>query len=146
VALLPMIVKTLAAKDPHFTRARTLLTIHNLMYQGSFPVEVGPDTNLGSVSHLFHQDLMKAGRLNFLLQGILYADGVSTVSRRTPRRSRPRPTVAGSTGSCARARPRWSASSMASTTASGRQSATATSRTRTARATRAARSATSSTC
>ncbi|MDQ3369100.1 MAG: glycogen synthase [Myxococcota bacterium] len=79
-SLLPMIVKTLFAKDPRFARTRSLLTIHNLMYQGSFPVEVGPDTNLGAVSHLFHQDLMKAGRLNFLLQGILYADGVSTVS------------------------------------------------------------------
>lgn len=79
-ALLPMIVKTLFAHDPRFARTRSLLTIHNLMYQGSFPVEIGPDTNLTSVAHLFHQDLMKAGRVNFLLQGILYADGVSTVS------------------------------------------------------------------
>jgi starch synthase len=79
-ALLPMIVKTLFAKDPRFAKTRSLLTIHNLMYQGSFPVAIGPDTNLGSVAHLFHQDLMKAGRVNFLLQGILYADGVSTVS------------------------------------------------------------------
>ncbi len=79
-SLLPMIIKTLVAKDPRFAKTRSLLTIHNLMYQGSFPVEVGPDTNLGAVSHLFHQDLMKAGRLNFLLQGILFADGVSTVS------------------------------------------------------------------
>jgi starch synthase len=79
-ALIPMYVKTLFANDRRFRHTRTLLTIHNLMYQGSFPTEVGPDTNLGPVSHLFHQDLMKAGRLNFLLQGILYADGVSTVS------------------------------------------------------------------
>ncbi len=79
-SLLPMIIKTLAANDPRFARTRSLLTIHNLMYQGSFPVEIGPDTNLTSVAHLFHQDLMKAGRVNFLLQGILYADGVSTVS------------------------------------------------------------------
>ena len=79
-SLLPMIVKTVFAKDPHFAKTRSLLTIHNLMYQGSFPVAIGPDTNLTSVAHLFHQDLMKAGRVNFLLQGILYADGVSTVS------------------------------------------------------------------
>jgi starch synthase len=79
-ALLPMIVKTVFANDPRFAKTRSLLTIHNLMYQGSFPVAIGPDTNLTSVAHLFHQDLMKAGRVNFLLQGILYADGVSTVS------------------------------------------------------------------
>jgi starch synthase len=79
-SLLPMIVKTVFAKDPRFAKTRSLLTIHNLLYQGSFPVAIGPDTNLTSVAHLFHQDLMKAGRVNFLLQGILYADGVSTVS------------------------------------------------------------------
>lgn len=79
-SLLPMIVKTIFARDPRFAKTRTLLTIHNLMYQGSFPVGIGPDTNLGAVAHLFHQDLMKAGRVNFLLQGILYADGISTVS------------------------------------------------------------------
>jgi starch synthase len=79
-SLLPMLVKTLFGKDPRFARTRTLLTIHNLMYQGSFPVSIGPDTNMTSYAELFHQDLMKAGRVNFLLQGILYADGVSTVS------------------------------------------------------------------
>ena len=77
-SLLPMIIKVL--NDPRFARTRSLLTIHNLMYQGTFPVSIGPDTELTSVAHLFHQDLMKAGRVNFLLQGILYADGVSTVS------------------------------------------------------------------
>ena len=79
-ALLPMIIKTLFARDRRFANTRSLLTIHNLMYQGSFPAAVGPETNLSSVAHLFHQDLLAAGRVNFLLQGILYADGVSTVS------------------------------------------------------------------
>ncbi|MBA3462774.1 MAG: glycogen synthase [Deltaproteobacteria bacterium] len=79
-ALIPMLLKTLFAKEPLFRRTRTLLTIHNLMYQGSFPVENGPDTNLDKYSDFFHQDLMKQGRVNILLQGVLYADGVSTVS------------------------------------------------------------------
>src|SRR5438132_6853187 len=52
-ALVPMIVKTLLAKDPRFQRTKTLLTIHNLMYQGRFGVDVGPDTNLTHVAHLF---------------------------------------------------------------------------------------------
>jgi len=79
-ALVPLMLRTLFAHDARFRDTRTLLTIHNLMYQGSFPVEIGPDTNLTAYAHLFHQDLMRAGRVNFLLQGILYAGGVSTVS------------------------------------------------------------------
>ena len=79
-AVLPMLLKTLFASDPRFARTRTLLTIHNLMYQGSFPVAAGPDTNLDKYSHLFHQDRLNAGVINFLVQGVLYADGVSTVS------------------------------------------------------------------
>jgi starch synthase len=77
-ALLPMIVKTIFAQQ--LAATRTLLTIHNLNYQGSFPATVVPDTNLVPHAQLFHQDLLKAGRVNFLLQGVLYADGVSTVS------------------------------------------------------------------
>jgi starch synthase len=52
-ALVPLLLKTLFAKDPHFRRTRTLLTIHNLMYQGSFPVEVGSDTNLDNTRTCF---------------------------------------------------------------------------------------------
>ena len=75
-ALLPMIVKSLFPRELRGTR--TLLTIHNLNYQGSFPAAAGADTNLAP--ELFHQELLGAGRVNFLLQGILFADGISTVS------------------------------------------------------------------
>jgi starch synthase len=77
-ALLPMIVKTIFASE--LANTRTLLTIHNLNYQGSFPAAAIADTNLSPLLHLFHQERVQAGRVNFLLQGILYADGVSTVS------------------------------------------------------------------
>ncbi len=79
-AFIPMLLKTVFANDPRFARTRTLLTIHNLMYQGSFPALAGPDTNLDKYTHLFHQDRLNAGVINCLVQGVLYADGVSTVS------------------------------------------------------------------
>jgi len=79
-ALAPLALKTMYAWDRLFERARTLLTIHNLNYQGVFGAHIVPDTGMGGSPHLFHQDQLRAGRVNFLLHGILYADGVSTVS------------------------------------------------------------------
>ena len=79
-ALLPLTLKARFSWDRHFARTRTLLTIHNLNYQGTFPAAIVPDTNLQDSTHLFHQDQLRDGRVNSLLHGILYADGVSTVS------------------------------------------------------------------
>jgi starch synthase len=79
-ALMPMFLKAFYPKDPLFARTRSLLTIHNLNYQGMFGAGVLPDLNLVGQSHRLHQDQLKEGRINFLLHGILYADGVSTVS------------------------------------------------------------------
>ncbi|HUJ60252.1 MAG TPA: glycogen synthase [Kofleriaceae bacterium] len=79
-ALAPLMVKTRYAWDRLFARARTLLTIHNLNYQGGFRASILADTGMADSAHLFHQDQLRAGRLSFLLHGILYADGVSTVS------------------------------------------------------------------
>jgi starch synthase len=80
-ALVPLLLKTRFAWDGAiFGRTRTVLTIHNLNYQGSFPASVLPETGLLRDSHLLHQDQLKAGRINFLLHGIMYATAVTTVS------------------------------------------------------------------
>jgi starch synthase len=79
-SLLPLLVKTRYMWDQRFARAKSLLTIHNLQYQGGFPASILPDTGLADSAHLFHQDQLRAGRLSFLWHGILYADGISTVS------------------------------------------------------------------
>jgi starch synthase len=79
-ALLPLTLKCRFSWDRLFARTRTLLTIHNLNYQGVFAASMVPDTNLLDSAHLFHQDQLKEGRVNSLLHGILYADGISTVS------------------------------------------------------------------
>jgi starch synthase len=79
-ALTPLALRTLFAWDRLFERARTLLTIHNLQYQGAFGGFAVADSGMGGSAHLFHQDQLRSGRVNFLLHGILYADGVNTVS------------------------------------------------------------------
>ncbi len=79
-ALLPMTMEARYAWDQLFRGTRTLLAIHNLNYQGTFAAEAVADTGLHDSAHLFHQDQLRAGRVNFLLHGILYANGVCTVS------------------------------------------------------------------
>jgi starch synthase len=77
-ALLPVMLKRTYARDRRFQRTRSLLTIHNLHYQGVFPASAVADTNLDP--QVFHQEQLHAGRVNFLLTGVLYAGGITTVS------------------------------------------------------------------
>jgi len=80
-SLIPLYLKSVYSWDKLFRSTRSILTIHNIAYQGVFPAEVVP--NLGLDEHrtlLFQQDL-DAGVVNFLKTGVLYADAVTTVSR-----------------------------------------------------------------
>lgn len=80
-ALLPLILETRFAWDgERFGRTKTVLTIHNLAHQGAFPPYVLADTGVSDSTHLFHQEQLRAGVVNFLLTGILYATAVTTVS------------------------------------------------------------------
>ncbi|HEY2035978.1 MAG TPA: glycogen/starch synthase, partial [Steroidobacteraceae bacterium] len=76
----PLFVKTLLAGEPLFTRTRSVLTIHNIGYQGVFPASAIADLELGPKTYLLHQDDLRAGRINPLRHGILYADAITTVS------------------------------------------------------------------
>lgn len=80
-ALLPLVLEARFAWDrERFGRTRTVLTIHNLLHQGVFGPHVVSDAGLADSAHLFHQEQLHAGVVNFLLTGILYATAVSTVS------------------------------------------------------------------
>ncbi len=76
----PLFVKALLAGEPLFARTRSLLTIHNIGYQGTFSSAAIADLELGPKSYLLHQDDLRAGRINPLRHGILYADAITTVS------------------------------------------------------------------
>jgi starch synthase len=80
-ALIPLYLRTLYAWDRLFARTRTVLTIHNIGYQGTFGTDVLDDLGLRQVQHLFHQGDYREGRINCLRTGILYADHLTTVSR-----------------------------------------------------------------
>jgi starch synthase len=80
-ALLPLYVRLLSSWDALFARTRTVLTIHNVGYQGVFGRDVVDELGLDDAVHLLHQDDLASGRVSFLKTGILYADVLTTVSR-----------------------------------------------------------------
>ncbi|MBI5365820.1 MAG: glycogen synthase GlgA [Planctomycetes bacterium] len=80
-ALVPVYRKTLYAADPVFAKSRTVITVHNLAYQGLF---WHWDMNLTGLDwSLFNwRQLEFWGKLNLLKGGLVFADAITTVSRR----------------------------------------------------------------
>ena len=80
-ALIPVYLKTLFAHNETFASIKTVLTIHNLAYQGMFRQEemklTGLDMSLFNWKNLEHW-----GKINFLKGGIVFADIVTTVSKK----------------------------------------------------------------
>jgi starch synthase len=79
-AFAPLYLKGVYDWDQLFGRTRSILTIHNIGYQGIFSAASAADVGLGPKTQLLHQDDLRAGRVNSLRHGILYADHVTTVS------------------------------------------------------------------
>jgi starch synthase len=78
-ALIPILLKTNYQKDPFFKDTRSMLTIHNLAYQGVFPKN--QYRRLGIDGHLFHtQGIEFYDQVNILKGGIIFADVITTVS------------------------------------------------------------------
>jgi starch synthase len=79
--LVPVLLRTQHAEDPAVRSLPVVLTIHNLGYQGLFP-----ETALrkcGLPASLFNLDALEFyGEVNFLKGGLLFADYLTTVSRR----------------------------------------------------------------
>ncbi len=78
-ALVPVFLKCRWWGEPALAGAKTLLTIHNLAYQGLFPKEAFPrlglDRSLFSINGLEYYD-----QINLLKGGIVFADAINTVS------------------------------------------------------------------
>jgi len=78
--LIPLYLKSIYAWDRLFQATRSVLTIHNIGYQGTFPASVLTDTGLEESAKYLHQEDLREGAIGFLKTGVLYADRVTTVS------------------------------------------------------------------
>lgn len=80
-ALVPVLLKTLYAHNPRLREVPTLLTVHNLGYQGLFPRDALERTGLPG--ELFTPEKMEfASKVNYLKGGLVFADFVTTVSKK----------------------------------------------------------------
>ena len=80
-ALAPVYMRTAFAGDPTFMGIRTVLTIHNLGYQGRFPGATMGE--LGLDPGLFNPEGLEFyGDVNFLKGGIAFSDSITTVSQK----------------------------------------------------------------
>jgi starch synthase len=80
-ALVPVMLRTLYAEDPAFRDVGTVFTIHNMGYQGLFPPEILPllmlPWDLLTISKMEFY-----GQVNFLKGAIVFADYITTVSKK----------------------------------------------------------------
>jgi len=79
--LLPLYLKTGYGRERSFAEAKTLLTIHNIGYQGNFDAEVVKALDLADHAHRLDPDQRHPGRISFLETGVREADLLTTVSR-----------------------------------------------------------------
>ncbi len=79
-AFVPLYLKTLYSSDPLLARARSVLTIHNIGYQGVIPRAASADLGLKDAESRLDPDDLSHGVINSLKTGIKFADKVTTVS------------------------------------------------------------------
>jgi starch synthase len=80
-ALVPVLLRTQYSNDPNVRSIPVVFTIHNMAYQGIFPPTAL--RRIGLPDQLFTIDGLEFfGNVNYLKGGILFADYLTTVSRR----------------------------------------------------------------
>ena len=82
--LTPVFLRTVYAEDPVLKGIPTIITIHNLGYQGLFPADALSRIGLGP--ELFHMSGLEFyGQVNILKGALVYSDALTTVSRKYSR-------------------------------------------------------------
>jgi len=78
-ALIPILLRYRCDRDPFFMKTITIFTIHNLAYQGLFPVTLASQMGIDP-EWLTMERLEFYGKINLMKGGIVAADAVTTVS------------------------------------------------------------------
>ncbi|MBP2651604.1 MAG: glgA 3 [Firmicutes bacterium] len=79
--VVPVLLKAHYQQQPEYEHLKTVLTIHNICYQGVFEKNLLADLlDLDKTQYLDHPDLNFYGNTNFLKAGIAFADLLTTVS------------------------------------------------------------------
>lgn len=80
-ALVPAYLHTMFSSDPFFYNMKTIMTIHNLRFQGVCEIPKMIDVS-GIPEYAYASDKMEAyGDANMLKGGLVYADRITTVSK-----------------------------------------------------------------
>ena len=79
-ALVPVFLKAFASDYPQLRRTKTILTIHNLRFQGRYIMDAIKNLTGLPDSYFTPDKLESYGEANFLKGGIAFADIVTTVS------------------------------------------------------------------
>jgi starch synthase len=78
--LLPVYLKDTFTQNPFFQGIKTIMTIHNLKFQGIWDMKTVKDIS-GLSAYYFSPDKLEAyGDANYLKGGVVYADYITTVS------------------------------------------------------------------
>jgi starch synthase len=81
-ALIPVYLRTTYAPDPFFNETASIITIHNLAFHGMFDKSALPVFGLDPGLYHGERGLEFDGGASALKGGLLYADAITTVSRR----------------------------------------------------------------
>lgn len=79
-SLIPVYLKKQYSMDKLFSKVTSLLTIHNLAYQGDFPNESSVNAGFLIENVKYGSPFEFYGKFNFLKAGISFADVITTVS------------------------------------------------------------------
>ena len=78
--LVPVYLRTMFANNPFYSNMKSIMTIHNLQFQGNWDIETIQDFS-GLPSYVFTPDKLELNKDAAMLKGgLVYADKITTVS------------------------------------------------------------------